>query len=812
MKKTSVIELKPESLRKKTTAEEIGAILAATDLEPSASKSFVGLDQQRFLKALEIGLSVPGSTHNIFVSGFYGSEAPDVISNKAREVLRDKRSFLESECEDWIYLYNFDNPACPRAISLPKGGAKRFKLGLCLVLGNLKIMIPENIANSPDIAAIEISHREFLRTEEEKLIDLARKCGLIMEVNEGVIHYRRPNREEIEKDEEIKKAVGLTADELGKLKKDFDEAAQDFFKNISSKTLSIGEEIRMASLASAGDACKKAIGSFKEAFAKEFGDSSLGAGVLTFLDELQKHSAENYGDFMTSVDNANQPSSENPPRKKFLPWEVNVFIDNSGTEGVPIIVENDPTLERLAGKIKVRVSSAGGMIYITDHTEIQAGALARANGGCLVLNIMDFSWDAFDFLLKSLKNREIEIQDIYSLRGVGSISNLTPEPIPLNIRVILCGPTWLWHELYSSLPRFKELFSVRADILPELNGSENEIAAHSLWMRGYAKRNVGCDLSDAAIGKLIEYGHRLANSQIKLSTDFRSVMRIIKEASFLVQKDSKEIGAALIDRALREKFWRSDYIYEKIQQWIADGTTLVSVSGRRVGGINCLAVYDYGDIRFASPALLTVSVSPSSDVGFIGIDRKVELGGKILGKAEEIIRGWFKSVFGLRAPLSFAASTSFEQIYDGIEGDSATLGEVYGILSAISRVPIYQGIAITGSMNQLGEVQPIGGVNEKIEGFFDVCRAIGKLNGRQGVIIPRQNVKNLMLREDVIEAVSKGKFHIWPVKYMTDCAPILMGIEFGRNLSGKNLKGLVVNGLKTLHEKSAEFYARNGSN
>jgi lon-related putative ATP-dependent protease len=491
---------------------------------------------------------------------------------------------------------------------------------------------------------------------------------------------------------------------------------------------------------------------------------------------------ENIELFKAKQTNA-QPATEGGPPTPWLQdlpfrkYEVNVCVDNGQQKGAPVVLELNPSYSNLFGRIEKE--TVFGALY-TDFTMIKAGSLHRANGGFLVLPVEDvlrnlFSWDG---LKRTLRSREIRIEEMGEKFGYWVTKSLRPQPIPLDVKVLLVGDPMLYYLLHAYDDEFSELFKVKADFDTRMDCTEENIRDFTSFLCTLAQKERLKHLDATAIGKMLEYAARRAEHQNKLSTHFGALADLVREAHFwAMEENAPYIQGVHVQRALDEKVYRSSLLRDRIQELILEGSILIDTTERVIGQVNGLSVIHLGDFEFGKPVRITASVSPGRE-GIIDIEREVELGGPIHSKGVMILGGYLSHKYAQDMTLSLAARLVFEQSYEGIEGDSASSAELYALLSALSGLPIHQGIAVTGSVNQHGQVQAIGGVNEKIESFFEICRAKG-LTGAQGVMIPASNVQNLMLREDVVEAVQKGQFHIWAVRTIDEGVEILTGVRAG---------------------------------
>ncbi|MEA2015896.1 MAG: Lon protease family protein [Actinomycetota bacterium] len=475
----------------------------------------------------------------------------------------------------------------------------------------------------------------------------------------------------------------------------------------------------------------------------------------------------------------------------FKKYEVNVIVDNSKLKGAPVIIEQNPTYQNLLGRTEKEAQFG---VLSTDFSMIRGGSLHKANNGFLVIPVEElfkniFSWDS---LKMSLKDKKIIIEEASERLGSISTKGLKPEPIPLNIKVILIGLPFHYNALYNLDPDFKKLFKVRADYDLTMERNDANIKKFIKFISTFCKKENLNHLKSSAVAKLIEYGLRLAEDKNKISTSFSDISDIITEANFYSKQNKhKYIDARHIKKAIDEKYYRSNLIQEKIKEMIKNETILIDTRSSEVGQVNSLSIINLGDISFGKPSRVTASVGLGK-TGIIDIERETKLGGPIHTKGVMILSGYITEKYTTNNPLNLSAHIVFEQSYGNVEGDSASSAELYAILSALSEAPINQGIAVTGSVNQKGEIQAIGGVNEKVEGYYNVCKE-KSLNGKQGVIIPESNVKNLMLRENIIKSVKKGKFHIYAVKTIDDGIEILTGLKAGKKTPGSKFKKDTIN-------------------
>ena len=475
-----------------------------------------------------------------------------------------------------------------------------------------------------------------------------------------------------------------------------------------------------------------------------------------------------------------------------------------------MILEQNPTYDNVLGRIE-RESQLGALT--TDFTLIRGGSVHRANGGFLIARAEELLRDyiVYDSLKRALKASEIRIEDLPQRIGYASVRSLAPEPIPLGVKVILIGDSRIYQLLYAYDPEFKELFRVKAEFDSTMERTDDNIRKYAGFFATLATNENLKQLDASAMARLMEHSSRLAEDQDKLSTQFGFVADVVREAHYYAQQDnSKYITDRQVERAIEAKIYRSNLIQEKINEYIRKGVIFISTDGEAAGQINGLSVLSLGDFSFGAPSRITVAVGLGKD-GLIDVQREVAMSGPIHGKGVMIIAGYLASKFARDKPLTLSARIVFEQNYEGVEGDSASSTELYAILSALSGVPIKQHFAVTGSVNQRGEVQPIGGVNEKIEGYFEICKSRG-LDGLHGVVIPQSNVRNLMLKQEVLNAVKDGKFHIYPVSTIEEGIEVLTGTPAGKpaaegGYEANTIYGLVDKRLKEMAETVKRFQA-----
>ena len=526
--------------------------------------------------------------------------------------------------------------------------------------------------------------------------------------------------------------------------------------------------------------------------------------MLAYLDGVREHILKNLQRFKVETTAPASPPGATAygerPGDPFLPYRVNVFVDNGDTQGAPIIVETNPTYHNLFGVIEKKPIMGG---YTTDFTLIKAGSISKANGGYLVLYDREVlansgCWEA---LQRVIKNRELRIEEPGTFFGFVPPQGLRPEPIPTDTKVIMIGDPSLYRMLATGDPDFRETFKVKADFNFEVDRTQENITAFACFISDYCKREKIRHFDSEGIARVIEQCARQVEDQNKLSTRFSDMVDLLIESDYWAGKENAAlVSGKHVERALVEKTFRLNLIEKRLQELIAEGTVLVDVTGAAVGQVNGLAVYQMGDFSFGKPSRITAKTFMGRG-GIVNIERESKMSGRSHDKGVLILGGYLGGKYAQHSPLSLSSTICFEQSYDGVDGDSASSSELYAILSSLAEMPIHQGIAVTGSVNQNGEVQAIGGVNFKIEGHFDVCRLKG-LTGEQGAMIPQANVHNLMLRSDVVDAVKAGKFHIYAVSSIDEGIEVLTGVAAGaRQADGSYPDGTINNRVqkKLLH-------------
>lgn len=775
------IPLAPDALRRICTQEEIAETPDAEQTGSVLNDLFIGVDQPRFEQALQLGLHESSKNH-IFITGLSGPRALNAIQAFVNNFLKNSSDKKALEPKDWCYIHNFDNPLEPIVIALNKGRGVALKERMEKLLSELQERIPAALVQDEVVTqrqAITLGMGMWWESERFRIIQEAREEGMWISFegeyapSAGLISR---TKRDIEREGRIitplmdtKELLGLSSDERNER-----IAVRDkWIHHLNMAQVEYERRLREM---------QEAVIKLNRRIVSETVDSTFAHVRLTsseraasYAQKLKQFTIDNFGIF----NQGNEQEPHSPHHKPFLPWAVNVLVDNGEQDIPPVIVDYDGTFENLVGSIR-RIAGNGGVVY-TDHTMINAGSLARANNGYLILdaeNVLQ-SFDSYKMLKRVLANEVLKIEDLMSsVYGAGSMMPLQPMPIPLHVKVIMIGSHHLWSMLAYYDSRFFDYFETKAQIVPVVDWTPQEASALAHWTRHYGQTNKLLPFQDDALQRMVEHASRLADTQTQLSTDFRQLEPIVREASYLAeQENAGGVNASHVRSALERKFYRSDWRYQRMQQMIRDKKIILPLKGEAVGQMTILVVGNLGDIEIGFPGRLTCEWSMGRP-GFISIHREAKLAGNILTKGELTVQKCLESLFGKKYPLAVNISYTSEQTYGMVDGDSASMALFYCIISALADVPIRQDVAITGSLSQRREPQPIGGANEKIEGFFESCFITG-LTGTQGVIIPQSNANDLMLNDRVLNAVKDGTFHIWAINNIDEGMRILMGKEAG---------------------------------
>ncbi|MBI4287725.1 MAG: AAA family ATPase [Chloroflexi bacterium] len=767
--------------------------------------SFVG--QDRAIKAIEFGLAIERGGYNVYVAGLTGTGKTTVVKEYIQRSISVRTKQPDGyKPEDWCYVYSFVDPDRPVIVSLPQAKGKAFKGQIATLLQDIKDGVGRAFSGEEYEAAkkriIEEGQGqqrqivESLNAEAHKqrfLLELSPTGAMVIPVANG----KAMSQEDY---------LALPEE----TRKDIDSRRVEFMKKVESAF----EKMRDIQKATSDklQADDKKIGEFtiSRLFRELTSQHQDSEGIMTYLTGLKNYTLNNLEVF--------KQQQEEPPghqhgqmpspqamwgREPLLPFEVNVFVDNSQTVGPPVIEESNPTFGNIFGKIERRFLLGG---YLSDHTMLKPGALSLASGGYLLVNVRDVLTrpGVWEGLKRAIRTKEVRIEDPFEQFGLIAPQGMRPQPMPVQVKVVLIGDSMIYDMLAALDEDFWEIFKVKADFDFQIDRTSANMNAYACFVSKCCQEENIRHFDRSGVAKLIEFGARAVADQEKLSSRFSQLKDILLEADYWAgQAGATLVTAEHVQKAVQEKIYRHNLVDERIRELIRKGTLMIDVEGMEAGQVNGLSVYTLGGIMFGRPSRITAKTFLGRS-GIVNIERESQMSGRIHDKGVLILSGYLGAKYAQDKPLTLSASLCFEQSYEGIEGDSASSTELYAILSSLSGVPIRQGIAVTGSVNQKGEIQPIGGVNHKIEGFFQVCQAKG-LTGEQGVMIPHKNLSNLMLREDVVDAVRQGKFYIYSVKTIDEGVEVLTGVKAGqRQADGSYPEGTINHAVSKRLKEMAE--------
>lgn len=789
-------ELPFEKLCRKCAPETLGS---SDSSQIITLKTIIG--QERAVKALRFGLGIKEKGFNIYASGRPGTGRTTAI-----ERFLEEAAARESPPYDWCYVNNFRDSYRPRVLRLPAGMAVKFKADM----DNFITLVARNFRNAFEGEEYAAHREEVVKKIQEQKNQLlenlnqqAVKLNFALQPSPaGLLTIPLVNGKPLTREEYI----ALKPEEqesIAKTQEDLDGTIETTLRQVKSLDKTASEALQKLDREIGLYTIKHLMNDIRE----KYQDIQ---NIQAYIEEVQADILDNIPDFKpeTEEQQDQQLSFMRGKPNPLVKYVVNVLVDNSERKGAPVVIERNPTYSNLFGKIEQEAHFGA---LTTDFTLIRPGSLHRANNGYLVLPTEEviaspLSWES---LKHALQNHEIVIEDAGDKLGVVSTKSLKPEPIPLNVKVILVGRPDVYQALLVYDETFTELFKVKADFDTVMAWSAEHINDYAAFISMICENEGLKHLDASAMARIVEHGARLAEDQEKLTTHFGVIADVIREASYYATSENASlVSLAHVRQAIDERFNRSALVQERIKEMIVRDEIKIDVDGKKVGQVNGLSVIQAGDIEFGQPSRITVSIGLGRE-GLIDIEREAHLGGPLHTKGVLILSGYLTDKYAQDKPLSLSARLVFEQSYSGVEGDSASSTELYAILSALSGLPVEQGIAVTGSVNQKGEVQAIGGVNEKIEGFFAICEAKG-LTGRQGVIIPASNVANLMLKEPVVEAVQKAQFHVWPVTTIDEGIEILTNTGAGErqpdgSFPADTVNRLVDDRLRALAENLDEF-------
>ncbi|HMA63108.1 MAG TPA: ATP-binding protein [bacterium] len=772
------------------------------------------IGQKRAVEALQLGLDIDDPAYNIFVTGLPSTGKTTIVKR-----ILEQRSKDEPVPDDWLMVNNFEDHYTPKSFSLPPGKGKKFARQMEQLIENLKDEMPETFEDEDYQKKRNKIMEKFQHKKRQKLNELkeeanqhnvnVQKTGAGFQTipvvdgepinQEKYQQLSKEKQEEIDRNiDDVKRIIQKKMQAINNLENDLQEEIEELNKKVT--LFVVGHRIE----------------NLKEEYKQH-------KEVLEYLDKVKDDIIDNVQGFIQASKNQQEQNDlasmlqGGRNQLDFSRYEVNVLVDNSETCSAPVIVETNPNYINLFGRLEKRAKL--GAVY-SDFTMVQAGSILKANGGYLVMDIRSvlknpFVWDT---LKRTIRNSEVRIEDIQEQLGYVNVSSIRPQPIPIDVKVILIGEPGIFDLLQKYDEQFEKTFKVRADFDNEADKEEKNVEQYVKFLSKTCREEELSHLAPDGVSAMIEISQREVSDQEKLSLRCGKAVEILIEADYWAgQNGNHLITRQDVIKAYNKKKYRSSLIEEKIQENVLRDIQKIDTEGKKVGQVNALSVFPRGGYLFGRTSRITAETFMGKE-GVLNIDRNVEMSGKIHNKGVEILSGWLGKMFAQDIPLTLNISLTFEQSYGKIDGDSASSTEAYSILSALSELAIRQDLAVTGSVNQKGEIQAIGGVNQKIEGFFDICKERG-LSGKQGVIIPESNVKNLMLDDRVIDAVEDGKFNIYPVSQISEGIELLTGVNAGQidengHYPEESVYGRVKNRLEEYVEKAyalrSKFGEQNG--
>lgn len=754
-----------------------------------------GIGQERGIKALEFGLQVDVKGYNLYLEGPSGVGKTMYTKNYLNTISKKQKT-----PSDWCYVYNFDNPNEPIAISLPAGQGKVFKNAMDGFILEVKKDIKKTF-NADDFekekALIKQEFEEKRANILDKLNENASKYNFQVKSSQNgiymmpVVDGKAIDEEEFDKLEDVVKQeyetksvivqeqVMKAIEQIKIVERQSDKKISEWQSNIALLTINVH------------------INYLKSQFKRN-------KKITKFLNDVKQDVLKNVSYFLEEDKEKEKQQQANPATRKQDPslnYRVNLFVDNSNREGAPVIMDSNYSYHNIFGSLEYE--NYYGALK-TDHTMLKPGLLQQANGGYIIFQAKDLLQNnmCYEALKKALRVKELSIENTADQRSSMVMVSLKPEPIPLDLKVILIGNSSIYQTLLAMDSDFKKLFKIKVEFEDDAPFNKENANKLASIIHGFCEAEELPHLDKSAMAKLIEYSSKLAGSHKKLSTRFDNLIQVAGEAATWAKiSKSKIVTGEFIDKALSERIERIKKFDSKYMEMIKDNSILIDTEGFDVGTLNGLTVMTIGDYSFGKPAKITVNTY-TGKTGIVNIEREVELSGSSHSKGVLILTGYLGEMFAQDIPLSLTASICFEQLYNGVDGDSASSTELYGLLSSLSEIPINQSIAVTGSVNQKGQIQPIGGVNEKIEGYFQICKMRG-LNGKHGVMIPVQNVDNLQLSDEIVEAVKNNLFHVYAISTIEEGIEVLTGVPAGKKDKSGHFPAGTVNYL--VYEKLKKY-------
>ena len=757
--------------------------------------------QERALEAIKFGMGMDDPEYNIYVAG-----ATDTGATYIARMLLEAAAEKEPPPPDWCYVFNFSKPDKPKALSLTRGGGRDLKKAMDGLVEGLQASVPaafgtDDYQYNEQVVRKEFEHKRrkvidglrekveaesfLLRVEPQGISIIPGKKGKVIPPEDLADYSAEQKKALRDRGDKLAVEMNQAMVDIGRLEGDHVENRKQLHEKVALSVVGKG---------------------MKGIFQRFRNDPQ----VLEYLEAVKEDLILHTHEFRKSPNEkaAQGPAPAAAQSFDLKKYEVNVLISNYGATGAPVVYVSNPTYQALFGRIE-KEAVFGALV--TDFTMIKPGALHEANGGYLVLKAGEvlkwyFAWEA---LKRAVRHKEVKIEDLGEMFGFMTTKTLKPEPIPLDVKLVVTGDPYLYELLYTYDDRFKQMFKIKAHLDDQIDRNKASIRQCVQCMARFCEEENLTHINRTGMARLIEHSLELTGNRDKMTLRLGAIVDIMKEANYWAeQENAKYINATHVGKALDKKKYRASLVEERVQELVKKDVFWVETDDYKVGQINGLSILQTGDHIFGKPGRITANVSLGKE-GVITIDRQSRLSGKIHTKGVIILSSYLREHFAEDKPLALTASLCFEQTYGMVDGDSASSTELFALLSAIADVPIHQGIAATGSVSQKGEVQPVGGVTRKIEGFFDICKHKG-LTGNQGVIMPQKSIRDLMLKQEVVEAVKDGKFHIYPIKTVEEGIEILTGMKAGKRRKGGvypkgTLYRLVDDRLRTMAEKTRDF-------
>ncbi|ARK23024.1 hypothetical protein SporoP32a_01240 [Sporosarcina ureae] len=731
------------------------------------------IGQQRARSVMNFGLHVNKPGYNLYVAGTEGVGKTSFVTTVVQDF-----SKKEAKLFDWCYVNNFEDEYKPKVLKLPVGLGNQLKKSMEQLLNDLKVDIPNAFSENnrqKNRTSIIQKYKEKMDLVYKQTNEIATENGFILKQSDSTVATIPMGEDGQPITEE---AYGALDDQQRAAIEENSAKLQEIILEATKTILHFEQELKKSLTGFDHQTAITTIDFHIDELKKDYKDCPE---VVRYLKTVRKDLANNFQVFLPNPTKKDEKQlgnlfkDENQALNKYT---INVLVDNSDTTGMPVITADNPTFYNLIGKVEYENRMG---VMSTDFTKIKPGYLHDANGGYLLIQAKDIfsKSQAWEGLKRALLIHKLQIENIGEHASIIATASVNPDPIPLDVKIIIIGNMNIYQALYQHDEDFRKLFKIRVDFDVEMKYNQENIAGLISFIHTHCKKHGLRHFDPSAVAKIIEYSSRIAGDQRKLSTRFNLQVELIYEADAWASIMGDDLVSEVhIEKAIEEKRYRSNLYEEKIQASIDEGSILIDTDGGKIGQVNGLAVYNLGQYQFGKPSRITATTFMGKK-GFVNIERESQLSGNTHNKGVYILGGYLGQKFAQKYPLVLTAHIAFEQSYGGVDGDSASSTELYAILSSLAEIPIDQGLAVTGSVNQNGEIQPIGGVNEKVEGFYNVCKNRG-LTGKQGVLIPHQNVKNLMLNDEIIESVREGQFHIYKVRTIEEGIEILTGIAAGQ--------------------------------